>query len=106
MVAWWSGNNAKWDVWARRFNESGKPAGEAFKVKSKLRYENQPDADVGITASGEFLVSWGGATDGIGAGVFAQRFSRSGDSPTHAVTVEAGQSVSHLNFGNRRLKHD
>jgi hypothetical protein len=73
------------DVFARRFDPSGAPAGEEFRVNAYTP-DNQGQADVAADPAGGFVVVWatgprsagGPAQDGDGVGLFGRRVDASG----------------------------
>ena len=77
FVVAWAQQDA--DIYARRFAASGAPAGAAWRVNTTTAGEQWASA-VGVEADGDFVVAWqsGGAQDGAGEGVFAQRYAADG----------------------------
>ncbi len=76
-----------WNVWARRYDAEGRPFDDAFRVNS-LTEGHQRYAAVAMDVDGDFVVTWqsndattdleGRARDGDGYGIYAQRYSPSG----------------------------
>ncbi|HUT91971.1 MAG TPA: proprotein convertase P-domain-containing protein [Thermoguttaceae bacterium] len=92
FVVTWEQNDGtaaipNWNVWARRYDAEGRPFDDAFRVNS-VTEGHQRYAAVAMDVDGDFVVTWqssdtttdleGRARDGDGYGVYAQRFSPSG----------------------------
>jgi len=81
MVTWQSyiqdGSHA--GVYARRYDSSGNQIGDEFKVNTHTS-ASQGVPDIAVLADGGFVITWNSRyQDGSERGVFAQRFSNSGD---------------------------
>ncbi len=80
VVTWSTWNSTtSWDVWAQRYDATGKPAGAAFRantyVNSVQRYSS-----VAMSAEGDFVIAWQSLDqDGSGYGVYAQRYDADGN---------------------------
>ncbi len=80
IVAWTDGgfDGSGNGIFARRFNSAGIALGLETQINSFF-LENQSAAAVDIADSGGFVVAWqSNAQDGLGYGVFAQRFNSLG----------------------------
>ncbi|MDO9237872.1 MAG: DUF4347 domain-containing protein, partial [Aquabacterium sp.] len=65
-------------VYAQRYNASGVVQGAEFLVNTTTS-NNQQGADIGMDASGNFVIAWSSnAQDGSLLGVYAQRYNASG----------------------------
>ena len=65
-------------IFARRYNSTGTAAGAPFQVNTETA-DYQYGADVGVDASGNFVVVWASYDqDGSGSGIFAQRLNSTG----------------------------
>jgi hypothetical protein len=78
---------ATWDVYARRYDAMGQPrtddpfnaAGNEFRVNTETT-NVQRYSDVAIDVDGDFIVTWQSLNqDGSGYGIYAQRYSPSGE---------------------------
>jgi hypothetical protein len=68
------------DVYGQRFHSSGMPQGANFKANDDSGTQDQTLPDVGIDASGNFVVVWqDDRADPIGEDIFGQRFDASGN---------------------------
>jgi len=83
-VVWHSANQdgSAAGVYGQRFNALGNPLGTEFRVNT-YTLGPQDEADIGMTATGEFVVAWeSGSTllpqDGSAAGAYGQRFAADG----------------------------
>ena len=66
-------------IYGQRFNSNGERVGSEFRVNSTTT-NRQYHPDVAMSPSGAFVVSWISQNqDGSGRGIFAQRFSSSGE---------------------------
>ncbi len=75
VVVWTGDIGGNLDILARRFDASGTPAGDEFRVNS-FTTGTQTSADVAMEPDGDFVVTW--TRQGSGPGVFAQRFDAAG----------------------------
>ncbi len=62
VVAWNSGFAGGYDIHAQRFSAAGTKRGNEFKVNTQ---RGGAGSSVGINASGDFLVTWSGGSNGI-----------------------------------------
>jgi len=84
-----------WDVFARRYDAAGNPLGDAFAVNSETE-DVQRYSTVAMDVDGDFVVAWQSQDqDGSGYGVYAQRYSPSGE-PLGGIN-----EVQVLSFVNR-----
>ena len=92
VVAWQRSDAAGLgDVYARRFDLAGAPAGDEFVVNT-LTEQSQSNAAVAAGADGRFVVAWTDRDhDGDGPGVFARRFDPAGDA-LDAVEFQVNQT--------------
>jgi hypothetical protein len=72
-----SGPGQAHEVYGQRYDSTGVPRGEEFRVNSFMTYP-QEDASVAMDASGNFVVVWSGAGPGDRLGIFGQRFNSEG----------------------------
>ncbi|MGF1496903.1 MAG: calcium-binding protein [Elainellaceae cyanobacterium] len=84
-------------IFAQRFDSSGNPIGSEFQVNGTTD-GNQDNPTVAMNASGDFVVVWeSDDQDGSGSGIFAQRYSATGDpagTEFQVNTVGAGTQVN------------
>jgi hypothetical protein len=75
FVITWTGQdiNANFDIYARRYNAAGVPAGD-FKVNS-YTFNSQGRSAVAMDGDGDFVVVWSGEGSGDNLGLFAQRYN-------------------------------
>lgn len=83
VVVWYgvgnSGDGIAGDIFAQRYNASGKPVGRAFRVNTYTT-SRQSDPAVAIDADGDFVVTWESfLQDGSGYGIYAQRYDDAGN---------------------------
>lgn len=76
VVTWDDERNGNWDVYGQRYDASGNPAGENFKVNDDGGSADQLGSGVAVNRYGEFVVVW---TDG-----------RSGVDDVYARSYDAG----------------
>ncbi|MGQ9575477.1 MAG: hypothetical protein ACUVUC_09175 [Thermoguttaceae bacterium] len=70
---------ASWDVYARRYKANGEALSEPFPVNTETR-DIQRYSVVAMDAEGDFVIAWQSRKqDGSGYGVYAQRYSPSGN---------------------------
>jgi len=82
VVVWESstaGNLSTYDIYARRVNLNGSPAGEEFRVNTTTEsYQGRPS--VAMDAIGNFVVAWDSqGQDGSFGGVYARKFDYNGN---------------------------
>ncbi len=97
IAVWNDGDDGtgSFGVFARLYDESGKPKGPVFPVHED-RFGDQLWPQVAADERGNFVVVWQGP-DGDGVGVFAQRFDRTGRRLGHAIRTSrsaAGFQIS------------
>ncbi|ADV61466.1 VBCS repeat-containing protein [Isosphaera pallida ATCC 43644] len=81
VVVWESfyQDGSGYGVYAQRFDALGNPVGSEFQVHTYTT-NVQRNASVAMNAAGDFVVVWQSYTqDGLGFGVYAQRFDASGN---------------------------
>ena len=91
VVAWQSYNTdgSHYGVFARRFDASGMPEGEDFRVNSHTTLV-QGSPSVALDADGRFVVAWESfPQDGGSMGIFAQRFDPLGSPRGSEVRVNS-----------------
>jgi hypothetical protein len=78
FVVAWTGQGADdaSGVFAQRYNASGVPQGEQFRVNTTVD-EAQMNPSIAMSPAGRFLITWEGSGDG-GVGVIGKLFSASG----------------------------
>ncbi len=76
VVAWESINQdgSSWGVFARHFRASGVPTTTDDIAVNTTVAGNQRFAAVDANAGGDFVVAWSSVHDGLGYGIFGQRF--------------------------------
>ncbi|WP_348681074.1 beta strand repeat-containing protein [Alteromonas mediterranea] len=80
-------------IYAQRFNANGTPIGHEFQVNVPFdSYSNQQNPKVTTLADGSFAVTWHGAGEGDGAGIFARHFNASGEPTTGNVLINEDTS--------------
>lgn len=78
VVTWYTLTNDGSDVFAQRFNAAGVPLAGEFRVNS-TRTKHHTGAQVAVDADGDFVIVWASyQQDGVGWGIFAQRFNAAG----------------------------
>jgi len=80
VIVWQSNNEdgSAYGVYAQRYNAAGVAQGSEFQVNTYTT-GSQREATVAMDVSGDFVITWESFNqDGIGYGVFAQRFSANG----------------------------
>ena len=79
VVSWQDAPNTATDVFARRYDRTGTPAGSAFLVNNVTTFI-QEDSRVSVDSSGRFAVVWVDwlADGGAAGGVFARLYDASG----------------------------
>jgi hypothetical protein len=77
VVAWVDVGSAN-DIRARRFDASGSPLGESFKVNEDKGTRPHISPSVSVGESGKFVVAWEDYRD-LDANVYAQRFDSAGN---------------------------
>ena len=77
---WWNGPNEDgWGVYAQRFDVAGVALGTEFRVNTHTT-NIQLFPSVAMSADGDFVIAWqSNQQDGDGYGVYAQRYSGSGE---------------------------
>ncbi|MBN2294041.1 MAG: hypothetical protein JXM70_16565 [Pirellulales bacterium] len=95
LVAWHADDSN--GIFGRRYSPDGTPVADQFQVNTYAPgYQAQPS--VAMNASGQSVVAWHSLNqDGSDYGIFARRYS--GEGWRH-VTVESGQHVEGIDFGN------
>lgn len=80
VVTWSHFSSAtNWDVYGQRFTSNGAPLGREFRVNSTTS-SIQRYSSVAMDVDGDFVIVWQSFNqDGSGYGVYAQRYSQSGD---------------------------
>ncbi|HBO44495.1 MAG TPA: hypothetical protein DD670_11285, partial [Planctomycetaceae bacterium] len=84
FVVNWSQNDGTpskpdWNVWFRRYDAMGQPL-EAARMANSHTTGTQRFSSVAMDIDGDFVITWQShGQDGSGYGIYAQRFSRSGD---------------------------
>jgi len=79
-------------IYAQRFNANGTPIGHEFQVNVPFDSYSQQNPKVATLADGSFVVTWHGAGEGDGAGIFARHFNASGEPTTANVLINADTS--------------
>jgi hypothetical protein len=83
VVIWdGDGKDGSVDVFGRRYGADGKPRGHKFQVNTHT-WRDQGGSSVAALADGGFVVTWtslgqDGLASGVSAGIFGQRFARTG----------------------------
>ena len=79
-IAWTSGgqDGSGYGIYAQRYNSAGSPQGGEFQVNTATN-DNQSAPSLGMSANGNFVVSWtSNGQDGSEGGVYAQRYNSDG----------------------------
>jgi len=95
VVAWTASTAAGvvgGEVMARRFDSNGAPLGDEFPV-NQISAGIQRAGGAAMSPAG-FVVSWGGAGDGISNGIFARLFDPSGNPITDDLNVEVSLTTT------------
>ena len=83
FVVTWSQNDGTknvpdWNVYARRYDATGRPFGGAFLVNTETDFAQRYPA-VAVDVDGDFVITWQSQDqDGSGYGIYAQRYSPAG----------------------------
>jgi len=76
VIAWKDSRNDDGDIYAQYFDSTGKRLGTNFKINDDLEGGWQESPAIGISSSGNFIVTWKDFR-GRGWNIYAQRFNRS-----------------------------
>ncbi len=98
VVTWQSGAFYAEDIYAQRYDATGTPIGEEFRVNTTTAdYQNA--VDVAVLADGSYLVAWqSNGQDGSDLGIYAQRYDASGAAAggeTRINTTTANHQAAH-----------
>ena len=101
-VVWQSKNQDTdgWDIYARRFDSSGNPVSNEFRV-NMTTVGDQENANIGMNASGKFVVTWTSVDqDGVNQGIFARQYDADSsiDASSIIQTVSGGGNDVWGNF--------
>ncbi len=80
VVVWKSDDQdgALGEIYAQRFNKQGKAIGTEFRVNT-YTIDDQRNPGVAMNSKGDFVIAWESLwQDGLGWGIFAQRFNKNG----------------------------
>ncbi len=82
VVAWASGYPGgygyDYDVFARRYDNTGTPDGSEFQVNTNTT-DSQYDPSISVDTDGDFVIAWrSDEQDEYGSGIFAQRYDNTG----------------------------
>jgi len=111
LVVWSGGPGSfppvQWDVYGRRFDNSGPPSYGEFRVNS-FTTGTQDEAVVSVDAGGNFVIVWKSAgQDGHADGIFGQRYLVTGDplglefrANTYTTQGQSGPAVAADPAGN------
>ena len=80
VIAWQSApqDGSSTGVYAQRYTRAGDAVGGEFRVNTTTE-SSQSDPAVAVDAAGNFVVAWFSFGQEAGAGIYAQRFTASGD---------------------------
>ncbi len=80
VVTWMDNDTNGNGIWARRFDASANPLGNAFLVNSWIQGD-QGSPNVAVNDGGDFVISWHDSSghDGTGFGIYAQQYDASGN---------------------------
>ncbi|UCD94532.1 MAG: T9SS type A sorting domain-containing protein [Candidatus Zixiibacteriota bacterium] len=77
VVVWADYRNDNWDIFGRRINADGEPAGETFMINDDTGIHQQHSPAVAVLGSGGFVAAWYDNRWG-NDDIYAQRFDASG----------------------------
>ncbi len=77
IVTWEDRRNGNADIYARRYDPSGDPLGSDFKVNDDAKSTDHFLPDIGMDASGNFVIIWTDTRNG-NHDIYAQRYDSSG----------------------------
>jgi len=80
VVSWMSyqQDGSSWGIFGQMFDSGGSPVGAEFQVNTyTTNYQASPA--VGVSAAGDFVVSWMSPQDGSNWGIFGQMFDSGGN---------------------------
>lgn len=99
FVAVWQGQAADgtWDIYAKLYDAQGNVRKDEFRVNQTVAGD-QFQPDVGMDATGNFVVAWTGAGDGDDVGAFVRRFDANGNPLTNEIRVN--RDPSYQNYAN------
>ncbi len=80
VVAWVSDDGSGSGIFGQRYSSSGQPIGIEFQINSETR-GTQTNPSIAIDDTGNYVVAWqgSGGRDSDGFGIYAQRYSSSGN---------------------------
>ena len=101
VVVWEAADSDGRGIFGRRYDGTGNALGDAFQVNTYTP-EGQSDPDVGLDATGAFVVLWTSPQDADDEfGVFGQRFDAAGDPVPSRVPI-SGASLTIVDGGPTR----
>jgi len=77
VIAWEGSDGDGLGIYAKRYSASGNPRGQTFRVNSTTS-RNQITPSLGMSAAGEFTVTWASNGQGSSYDVYAQRYKVDG----------------------------
>ncbi|MCK4777726.1 MAG: hypothetical protein KAS39_05055, partial [Actinomycetia bacterium] len=78
FVVTWEGNQNGGDIYGQRYSSNGTTQGAEWKVNTETT-DDQMDPSVAMDSDGDFVVTWASnEQDGLGYGVYGQRYSSDG----------------------------
>jgi len=89
IFAWTASDDSGSGIWARRFDASGNPLGNEFRVNSYTAGD-QGSPEIAATGDGGFMIAWSGPATGGGTGVFERRFLSDGTPAGAELCVATG----------------
>ena len=101
VVVWQSNHDVDYDVYARRYSNTGVAQGAEFRVNTyTIGFQGLPS--VSFDSTGAFLIAWQSVNqDGSGSGVYAQRFSAAGVAIGGEFRVNTTTAADQSNPGRR-----
>ena len=87
VIAWQSEVEEGYDIFARRFNADGAPAGDIFQVNPTAIPGNQKAPAVAMDRSGRYVIAWESDSEDGSRDIFAQFYSSDGQRFDEAFRV-------------------
>ena len=92
VIAWssYTQDGSSDGIYAQRFSSTGDKPGSEFRVNSETD-EDQWGPSVGMDADGDFVIAWA-SEDSSDYGIYAQRYTASGDTQTGEFRLNSDES--------------
>ena len=85
VATWQSADDSGYGIWGQRYNSSGAVVGDEFRVNATT-FNAQVSPVITALSDGGFVVAWQSfGQDGVGDGIFVQRFNANGQPISHTI---------------------